>query len=52
MTEQIKAVKLVRKIREKQYDEIKNKNLSEKIGYFKSRANELNIKRKVSIKLF
>ena len=32
----IKTIELTRKIREKQYDEIKNKNRSEIINYFKN----------------
>lgn len=42
MKNNIKTIELTRKIREKQYDEIKNKNRSEIINYFRSRSEKIN----------
>jgi len=44
MDKKIDTIKVVREIREKQYDEIKNKSHKEIIYYFKKKAKLINDK--------
>ena len=44
MNKKFDAIKMVREIREKQYNEIKNKNHKEIIDYFRKKSEKINAK--------